>query len=209
MKLRLLLVLCGSLLPLSLQAGLITAPVGGTTTTFPGSSGTCPSSSGSATVAGFDISTSGYVCYDYGGGWGLDGNGSWSLSLIGINSSNAAITIELGGLFSSVGGFMNYAPDYGAPVITALAADGTTVLESYDLSVDAPISTPFDTNAGAFRGISRGSADIAYFRIAGSYLAMHDITLSGGTEAVPEPGSVLLCAAGLAALGFWRRVRQA
>ncbi len=132
-------------LPLSafvLSAGLVTtAPSGGTTTTFLGS-GDCVSGPGTATATGFSISFTGDVCYDYTGGFGVNPNGNWDISLIGDNSDGTIITIDLGGLYSSVIGFMNYAPgSRTAPIIAVLAADGTTVLESYDLSVFAPIST--------------------------------------------------------------------
>ena len=105
---------------------------------------------------------------------------------------------------------MNYLPagDAGDPVIAAIAADGTTVLESYDLATAAPISTPDGVNDGAFRGISRATADIAYFRISGSYLIEHDITLSSDGSATPEPGTLglMVSAAMLAGVGFRRKL---
>jgi hypothetical protein len=156
-------------------------------------------------VAGFSLTASGNACYNYADGWGLGSNGLWSIGLVGDDFGSTVITIDLGRLYSSVGGFMNYAPDHGSPVIAALAADGTTVLESYDLAASAPISTPEGGDAGAFRGISRTSADIRYFQFGGSFSVMHDITLSSAT---PEPTTVLLAGFALAALGLIRRVRH-
>lgn len=102
---------------------------------------------------------------------------------------------------------MNYAPGIGTPIIatiTAIAVDGVTELESYDLSSDAPINTPNAFDAGAFRGISRSSADIRYFRFGGSYSAMHDITLDGTASSVPEPATMFLSTLALAGLAFMR-----
>jgi hypothetical protein len=190
------------LFALPIQAGLITSVGGGTTTPFDLGS-TCSSGPSAGVDAGFSVSASGDACYPYGDGWGLGANGYWSISLIGDNSGASMITIDLGGLFTSAGGFVNYSPTFGTALIEALGVDGTTVLESYDIAAVAPISTAFGQDAGAFRGISRPSADIAYLRFGGSYMAMHDITLED--NAVPEPTSVLLIACGLAALGVLRR----
>jgi hypothetical protein len=190
----------------SLSAALLTsAPGGGTTTTFAGG-GDCFSGPSSGTVSGFAVSATSDSCYNYSSGWGFGPNGFSSLSIIGDNSATTAITIDLGGLHSFVGGFLNYAPGYGTPVISALAADGTTVLESYDLAALAPIVTPGGSDAGAYRGISRGSADIGFFRIQGSYVAMHDLNL-GETAAVPEPSTALLFAGSALAL-LARRLRS-
>lgn len=190
------------------RAALITdAPSGGVVTTFPGGSGIF-SGSGTDTVAGFPIAWTGDVVFDYSDGFGMGTNGDWEWSMIGIDSSSdSSITINLGGLYSAVGGFMNYSPGGEfSPTISAIAADGTTILESYMLDLDAPISTPGETNGGAFRGIERAQGDIAYFRIENSYLGMHDITLLGGTPSeVPEPSTLMLTFAAGSLLWLWRR----
>jgi MYXO-CTERM domain-containing protein len=193
---------------LTVSAALLsTAPSSGTITTFPGGT-TCVQLPGTATVAGFDISFDGEVCYDYNNGWGIGSNGSWpTLSLIGDNSTTTAITIDLGGLYSSVVGFMNYSPTDGTPVIAAIAADGTTVLESYDIAALAPISTPGGTDQGAYRGIVRPTADIRYFRFGGAFTAFHDLTLDGGAASVPEPSAWLLALPALLAFRLARRRR--
>jgi hypothetical protein len=198
-----LLCLVAGLATLLPAAILTSPPVGGTTTTFPGGSGVFDGP-GSATVAGFPITYTNGVVYNYNGGFGMAANGSWSWGMIGINDEVGSMTIDLGGLYDSVGGFMNYAPGYGDPTISAIAADGTTILESYVLSSVAAISTPSAVNGGEFRGIMRGTADIRYLQISNSYLSMRDITLGAGS-AVPEPSAAVLVLSALGALWLRRR----
>jgi hypothetical protein len=198
--------------PAFLSANLITsAPAGGTTTTF--DSGSTCSSAASGTDAGFSISANGPTCFPYSSTYGFANNGTWNgLPLIGDDSGSTSILINLGGLFSSVGGFVNYATNAGSPygpvdpTISAIALDGVTVLESYDLSVSDPISTT-GTNQGAFVGISRAAGDIAFFEISGSFIAMDNISLA---TAAPEPATLVLLPIGLALMLFAasRRKRQ-
>ena len=89
------------------------------------------------------------------------------------------------------------------PFIAAIAADGTTVLETDDLFLSGPISTLGGLNAGAFRGISRPSNDIRFFEFGGSFAALHDLTLVA--TITPEPSSLALFAAGGVALFAMRR----
>jgi len=166
-------------------------------------------------VAGFQVSASGgSACYPYSDSFGLQVNGTWDNGLIGDGSGGTTLTVDLGGLYSWVGGFVDYEikfegnpPDALPPVMAAIAADGVTVLESYDLSVFAPILTPGGYNEGAFRGIDYGSAEIRYLEFGGSHTLMHSITLGGSN--VAEPATILLAGSALAAfgLGLLRRRR--
>ena len=193
-----------------LRAGLITADPGtGTTTIF---TVTGNHASGSAVLLnGFTVAGSSGVFYGTGT-YGLSTNGCWgcsgSFSYVSTNSMTASITFDLGGLFGFVGGFMNYAPGSGSDAtITALAADGTTVLDSYDLVSAAPISTPGGYNAGAFRGISDSTDDIRFFRLSGDYILTHTIEVGSSASAVPEPGSCALLLPVVAGAEFIRRRR--
>jgi hypothetical protein len=197
---------------LGAQAGLITsAPAGSTTTVFAGGSSCAP-----GLDAGFVVT--GQACANYSQFFGFGQNGFWNdppsgFGLIGGSIATSSFTINLGGLYSSVGGFMNYsvAPGgvgsdsvpAGDPTITALAANGTTVLGVYDLVTLDPINTPGGVNAGAFVGIQDATNDIAYLELSDDYIAIHSITLgttSSSSPSVPEPSAFLLLGSGLALL---------
>jgi hypothetical protein len=109
------------------------------------------------------------------------------------------MTFDLGGLFSGVGGFMNYVPFVTDPVMSVLGADGITILESYNLATTAglAIATPGALNQGGFRGIQRDNADIRYFRLTGASMIVHDVTTG-----VPEPATPLGALAGLLLFGI-------
>ena len=141
------------------------------------------------------------------GGYGLGANGEWggSQTYSGLDSSAGWMTYTFNsGPVASVGGFLNYAPGAGTNVsIEALDAAGNT-LESYLLGQVAPIDTPGAVNAGAFRGISRATADIAAFRVSNQFVILDNLTFSPAP--VPEPSTLVLLASGGLAL-FGRRAR--
>jgi len=187
------------------QAALITdsSSITGTTTviSFSGITGTgvtTPVNLGyGVTVAG----TAGGLYFNWNG-WGLNDNGSWNTGrdgYVGINDSGVT-TFSFTDPVSQVGAFMNYSPLY-ACTISVLGNSGQ-VLESYDLSTAAPISTPGGVNAGAFRGISRTAADIYGFRMNTGYPVADNLTFS---QAIPEPASALLIAAGAVIVLLKRR----
>ena len=200
-KKNVLIVVAGAFIAATAQAGLITTlPAGGTTTTFTVTG--VNSITGTSIVNGFQI-TGQPDFRDGDGSYGLSSNGSWGpgFSWAGTFSAGTPFQIDLGGLYSSAGQFLNYAPgNTPPPMIAAIAADGTTILESYNLSVSAPVSTS-GANSGAFRGITRASSDIRFLRISGAFVVTHDITVAGAaTATVPEPSTLSLSGLALAAL---------
>jgi hypothetical protein len=207
---RLPLLTIFALAALGAQAALITsAPAGSTTTVF---------ATGSACAPGIDAGfvVTGQACANYSQFFGFGENGFWNdppsgFALIGGDNQTSTFKINLGGLYSSVGGFMNYGVTPGGsgsdsvptgdPTIIALAANGTTVLDTYDLVTLAPINTPGGTNAGVFVGIQDATNDIAYLELSDDYLAIHSITLgTASSSSAPEPSAFLLLGSGLALL---------
>jgi hypothetical protein len=200
-------ILCMAILALlkPANAGLVTTiPSGATTTTFTVIGFSADLSS--ATVDGFTIT--GFDFQDGNGAYSLGSNGDWSsqgnFSYLSTGGSPTNFfRIDLGALYSTAGGFFNYAPGGFAgsdSTLTAIAADGTTVLETDDLVTSAPISTPGAHDAGAFRGITLATPTIRFLQVSGSFTNEHTITAVSPTQAaVPEPSTflVLLPLAGL------------
>ncbi len=140
------------------------------------------------------------------GGYGLSSNGTFNAQPVyaGLDSGTGYMTFTFDTPVAQFGAFMNYAPGSGdPPTISALDIDGI-VLDSFDLSVLAPISTPGGLNQFRFRGISEADPVIKSFRMAGSYLLATG-TANGIPISAPEPASFILFGAGLAGLAVWKR----
>ena len=161
------------------------------------------------------------------GPYGLGSNGKWDAGrkgFVGVNGSGRPgewiqITFN-NGLVSMVGGFINYAICDSLPcypqqdfVLEALDINGI-VLESYNVSELSPISTPGETNSGAFRGIQRTSSDIHALRLNQATNALDDLEFFGyvgeygvpGT--IPEPETYTLMLLSLGLLGLTTRRRR-
>jgi hypothetical protein len=92
-----------------------------------------------------------------------------------------------------VGGFLNYAPGYGTPVMAIYDA-GHNLLESYTLS--------FNTVHGPTVGFFYGFYDpngIIYFTLTGAYLGITDLATA------PLPSTLLLVGPALLGLAWLRR----
>src|SRR5689334_22973868 len=117
------------------QADLITTDPGtGTTTTFNVSGLT--QGPGGFSVDGFGVFGTPNVAFG-NAPYALGNNGVWNFSYVGSNSNFGSFTFDLGASFGLVGVFMNYSTPHDvtgtSPTLQALAANGTTVLESDDL----------------------------------------------------------------------------
>jgi hypothetical protein len=198
------LALAVALCSTSAFAGLLTTDPGtGVTTIFPDAT-LVTDIPGPVVYGGFTITGNPTFSYGSSTSYGLGTNGVWDLNNVATDSATSSAIINLGGLFGLVGGFMNYDPAQGTDAtITALAADGTTVLATFDLESLAPISTPGATDGGAFRGISLASNNIAFLELTGDYLLTNSIEVgAAGTGAVPEPGTLGLGALALSFAAF-------
>ena len=153
--------------------------------------------------------------------YGLGANGTWdsnTRSFAWVNPG-AVATMRFSFLdapVSSVGAFMNYCtnlpfsgPGCGTDGVLLSALDSSLApLESYRLDTSAPINTPDERDAGAFRGISRSTADIFAFELSGAGV-LDDLTFfRAATQGqVPEPSSLALLALSLGLLTLVCRSR--
>ena len=200
--------LLAGLLGVTCKAGIITTDPGtGATTIFTATGLT--QGPGPVIVNGFSVAGTNVAVGD--APFGLGNNGAWiGFSFLSANSKDTSITINLGASYGLVGGFMNYSTPHDVtgtnPTIQALAADGTTVLETDILSAVAAISTPAGSNTGAFRGITRSQNDIRFLRISGDFILMHTLEVGQAPAAgVPEPGTFGLLLSGLSLVLLGRR----
>lgn len=139
-------------------------------------------------------------------GWGLCANGDWGSPRTYISSqSQAGMRIAFNdGPVAQVGGLMNNARDCGPDLVITALDSNMNVLETYNVTQLANILT----NEGAFRGISRVSADITYLEINGESPVLDDLTFSsdadigppGDTVPVPMSVSSLILLAGILSL---------
>jgi hypothetical protein len=80
---------------------------------------------------------------------------------------------------SGVGGFMNYPPGFGNPVISVYDS-GYNLIESNTLNFSAN-----GLNAGSFYGFLEGSAVIKYFTLSNSFIGIANLTVTT-TASVPK-----------------------
>jgi len=144
--------------------------------------------------------------------YGLSGNGSWDYGMkgfVGLSTRIGSMRFDFNdGPVSAVGGFVNYAtaPNYINNYVIEALGIGDTLLEGYAINIQAPIYTPGQINAGAFRGIVRSSQDIVAFRLSGDWNVLDNLQFS--RTLIPEPNTLLLFGSGLICLtGFRRKFR--
>ncbi len=135
--------------------------------------------------------------------YSLGDNGYWEspMSFAGVDFQ---LQVEINsmrfdfasGPVNSVGGLINYSPNTPSGTFARISALGLNgvVLETYDLMVSAPISTPNAVNQGAFRGIVRASDDIYAFEMTNSVVVIDDLRFA---RQAPEPSSCVLLFCGV------------
>lgn len=143
--------------------------------------------------------------------WNLADNGSWDAArdgFLGIKPSSIQNTNPIqiyfnSGYISGFGFFMNYFldPNTIAGSVSLSAYDtGATLLEEFIINPAGDgISTSGLNNGGAFKGIQRSTADIAYIELTGFNAVFDDLQF---TRDVPEPTSIALLLLGLAGVGY-------
>lgn len=205
-------------LPSTLSAALVTTAFPSPTATadfsqFTGG-GEVNGSSGPVNIGTFAGNTITWTAtnndgYLYNSSWGISTNGSWDSGRNGFSGLNASVgstTFTFSAPVASVGAFINYSPADAPNTMTIAALDQLgNVIESHNIPTEAPITTPAATNAGAFRGITRPTAEIWGFRLTNQYLVTDDLafvaTATAPAAEVPALSPMALGALALALAG--------
>jgi len=173
-------------------AGVVTSLPGGTVVPMPGVDyfGPGPQVFGPPVFAEIRwTSTYAESVFGYTGTYGFGSNGDWGGDLgpmAGLNSALGepsvidTMTFEFSTPVSGVGGFMNYYPGFGDPVISVYDS-GHNLIESHTLD----INTSGAPNAGSFYGFLEGSAVIKYFTLSNSFIGIANLTVTT-TASVPK-----------------------
>jgi hypothetical protein len=166
-------------------AGVVTSLPGGTVVPMPGVNYFGP---GPQVFDGIQWTSTNSVTYGgslfgYVSVYGFGSNGNWSGLLgpmAGLNSASGVasvidtMTFEFPVPVSGVGGFMNYDPYYGNPVISVYDS-GHNLIESHTLNFS---TSSFPPNQGFFYGFLEGSAVIKYFTLSNSFIGLANLTVT-------------------------------
>lgn len=145
--------------------------------------------------------------------WGLADNGTWDSGRNGFLGTRSSDTSNINpinihfkqGNISGFGFFMNYLTDINTidgSVRLSAYNSGATLLEEFIINPTGADINTFGSNDGAFRGIQRDKADIAYIQLTGFNAVFDDLQY---TRDVPEPASIALLLLGLAGVGYSTR----
>ena len=144
------------------------------------------------------------------GFYGLVANGNWDSGRNGYSATdqpNAMMRFDFADPVCAVVGFVNYAPGFGGPFIMEIFDGSNTSLETFDITNNAPISTPNSINDGEFRGFVRATNDIAALELSGEFDVLDDLKFSRscvvvGGELLPIDSTALMLA-GLQTSAIW------
>jgi hypothetical protein len=145
-------------------------------------------------------SSSSFGVFGWISGFGFGINGSWNgMNMSGTSPSSNTIQFTFNTPVTAVGGFMNYAPGEGIPIISVYDVSNN-LIESAALSFT---TSPSSVNAGEFHGFRETAPIIKSFTLSNAYIGMTNLTILPA----PEPSSFALCgvaSAIIAAVGYRR-----
>jgi len=152
--------------------------------------------------------------FAYDSAYGLNTNGDWGggrRGFVGLNTAFGTLRFDFARPVSGVGAFINYSPpstSFGEATLRVLGV-GDVVLEEFNVSRDAPISTPNAVDGGAFRGFNRLAGVIVAFELSDGFVVLDNLTWSRDNvatpKAIPIPSSSLLFMVPLAFAALRRR----
>lgn len=162
---------------------------------------------GPATIApGVTYSSTQPSAYGYTGGYGFNGNGSWSgTPMIGLDRATGYFDIAFASPISAFLAEVNWTNLNYTPLDATIeifdAANTlleTLVLENNGTNLVAP----------GFWGFSRSSGDISVVRFSNEYVGIRNVSTSATVAAVPEAATWAMMLAGFGVVGSAMRYRR-